>query len=87
MERRSTLRNYLPLMLQTLALLGAGWSFAVSAEHRMTVVEEIVKANQQTMFQQAQTVQTLADQLKTLEKIVNSQIVLEDYIHRVKGAQ
>lgn len=86
-EKQNPLKAWLPLILQSAVFLISGWGYATSAEHRVTVVEESLRSQQQLVMQIAETQKSIADQLRQLEKIVNTQIVLEDYIHRVKGAQ
>lgn len=86
-ERQSVLKAWLPLILQSAVFLITGLGYATAAEHRMTVVEETLKSQAQLMQSIVMNQRELTIQLKELERIANTQIALEDYIHRVRGAQ
>lgn len=82
------LKRYIPIVLQTVALVGGFWGYEMKNEHRMTVIEETVRNNSETMrrlsemqteLQQQQ--RRLANQLQELQRTQDSMFAIENYIH------
>ena len=78
---RETIRPWLPHLLQSLVLLSAAYAYAVSQEHRFTVLEESMKV-QHKLVERQQT--QLEETQRTLQRLV----LLEEFIHRTsKGGR
>jgi hypothetical protein len=56
-QRKRNLEVWLPIIIQTVLFLGVLVGYAMTNEHRMTVVEENVKSTAQTLQQTVATVQ------------------------------
>lgn len=74
MERRSRFHSWLPLILQTVALLAAGWGYASTQEHRLTLIESDTRYNSQVLTQ-------MATQMQDMQRIVTRMVALEEYVH------
>ena len=63
-DKRRSLQNWLPTMIQTALLILTILGFAVATEHRFTALEECSKTS----------AQTLADTVQTLRIVQNNQV-------------
>lgn len=73
---------WIPFILQALVLLGAGWGYATSQEHRITIIEESLKVQASTIEKLASTQQMLAGQVQDIQRTQDKLVSLEDFIHR-----
>jgi len=74
-------RDWVPYILQTIGLLAAGIVYAMSQEHRITVIEETLRSTRQIMEQQQDTEKLLVDQLHNQQQSLQQLITLEDFVH------
>lgn len=74
-------RDWLPLILQTITLLAGGMIYATGQEHRVTIIEESLKAQQLMIQQQYETQKIMNEQLRLQGQTLDRLVTLEDYFH------
>ena len=74
-------KDWIPLLIQTVMLGGIIYANGQNQEHRVTIIEEDLKAQRAILTQQAETQRLLADQLRTTQQTLERVVTLEDFIH------
>ena len=73
--------KWLPLLIQTVALVTWGLAYSTAQEHRLTIIEENQKAERYLIEQQQKTQELMIEQLRTTQKMLDRVVTLEDFIH------
>lgn len=77
-------KSWFPFILQSIALLGAGWGYATAQEHRLTVMEETIKFQAEATRQIAETQRLMMLQVTDIQRTQERLVALEEFIHRRK---
>lgn len=73
--------KWLPLIIQTIALLGGGIAYALTQEHRLTIIEESIKTQKYIIEQQEKTQELMIEQLRDTQHTLDRLVTLEDFFH------
>lgn len=76
-------KEWLAIVLQTVGLLGGGILYAITQEHRFTVLEETLRSQASIIARQEQTQQLIITQIGQVQQTQARMIALEDFIHGI----
>ena len=75
------MRGWIPVGLQTIAILAGAFTFSSSMEHRFTVMEETLKSQSAIITAQQESQRALTEQLIETQREVEKIIALEEILH------
>lgn len=73
-------KDWIPLILQTIALLAGGMIYATGQEHRVTIIEESLKSQQLMIQQEYETQRLINEQLRVQGQTLDRLVTLQDFI-------
>lgn len=77
-----TFKQWLPYIFQALVLMGAAYTYTSSQEHRLTVIEEGLKAQGQALLVLSKTQEIINLQVYDIQKTQARLVALEEFIHK-----